>query len=85
MTMVGSEELVMSGSSSNLLFAVFSEMLLVFVEVAAGRNLSSVVVCLLENQLENGSMEFWIGDFFHRQCFILLIPLLHTKDADNFD
>ena len=57
MTMVGSEELLMSGSSSNLLFAVFSEMLLVFVEVAAVGNLSSVVLCLLENQLENGSME----------------------------
>jgi hypothetical protein len=64
--------MTMAGSNSNMLFLVFSEMLLVFVGVAADRNLSSVVLYLLENQLENGSMELWIGDFFHRQRFIFV-------------
>jgi len=76
--------MTMVGSDSSVLFVVFSEMQLVFGGVATVRNLSSVALYPLENQLENRSWELRIGDFFHRQCFILLIPLLHTKDADYF-
>ena len=72
------------GSDSSVLFVVFGEMLLVFGGVATVGSLSSFALYPLENQLENRSMELWTGDFFHRQCFILLIPLLHTKDADYF-